>query len=487
MARCVARVLGGFVLSSACACSSAGDQVASSSAGVTPPLPIAWTRPSWFIDPANGAGTASDKNTCTTAASPCLSFGGVVQIWGGTTSPRLRQNTTITFLSSQWNSADPVVFTPRIENGATVTLQGALGPAQQIAAGNLTVIAAKQRASAQLLDVALPAGAAPGLLVVDTTRGSRAWVYVPDSSSQGWLLSQSLVAANLPTLLPAEDDAWQTGDSVVVYQPVTVNLDEVAPTVADGATASGSPNVNIYQLRLVDPTIGEAPEEQYAQSLSVGAGVNFVESSIGKVITNPGGTTGLTEGFVNVDFGEIFLGATPGPAFTIWGGQSRYGFLVMQGGLVDGDFIVGPSFPNNPSSFGIYSMTIGDAYLGPDSAFTVWADSQVGRAGDPGIVWGAGEVLVAGSATLTYSDEATATATFLQTGGLYLDAPGLGVLLDGDAGPTTACAVDRTGSSGWTCGITVTPANLDLPVSQGGFGGNAVIPGGGSITNGGGF
>lgn len=127
MTRTAARALWIFVTPVLCACSGGSGAVEQSSSAVAPPLPISWTQPAWFIDPANSTGAASDSNTCTSVTKPCLTYAGVVQIWGGTTSPRLRQNTTITFLSSQWNDGDPVDVTPYVENGATVTLQGALG------------------------------------------------------------------------------------------------------------------------------------------------------------------------------------------------------------------------------------------------------------------------------------------------------------------------------------------------------------------------
>ncbi len=481
MRRTLAICITGAVLACACGAGSGGGTAEQSSSEVTPPLPVSWTEGTWFVDPANVSRQASDGNACTTAALPCLTYAGVTKLWG-TSSPRLRQNTTITFLSSQWNNGDPVSFTPYIENGATVTLQGALGPAQQVAAGTLSVVAAKNRPAAQLLEVTLPAGAQPGQLVVDSTRGSRAWVY-KYASGNSWLLSQPLVAADLKTPFPPEDDGWQTGDSFALYQPVTVNLDEVAPVVADAATAAGSANLNVYQLTLLDPTVGNSYQDQYGQTLTIGANTYFAETSLRKVVSTLAGSGAISTGFVNVDIDQILLGETPGPAFTLWAGQDRYGFTDVNGGLVDADFVMGPSLPNNGSACGLFGATIGTAFVDTYTLFIVYQNSQVGRAGENGVVWGGGSILISGSSTLQYPSQATATATFLQSGGLFLDAPGLGVDLGTVTTRPTACAVEPTGSGGWTCGIAVTPANLDLAVSAGGFGGDAVSPGGGSITN----
>jgi hypothetical protein len=60
---------------------------------------------------------------------------------------------------------------------ATVSIQGVIGPSQQVATGTLSNVVAKNRAAGQLLETTLPAGAAPGQPVVNSTHSSRACVY----------------------------------------------------------------------------------------------------------------------------------------------------------------------------------------------------------------------------------------------------------------------------------------------------------------------
>jgi len=88
---------------------------------------------------------------------------------------------------------------------------------------------------------------------------------------------------------------------------------------------------------------------------------------------------------------------------------------------------------------------------------------------------------VVGNTRLEYPPNATASSIFLEAGGLFLNVDPS--LIEGSAvpGSSTACAVDASGD--WTCGIAVTPANLDTAISAGGFGGLAVVPAGASITD----
>src|SRR6266567_5503133 len=74
----------------------------------------AWTQAAWFVDPLNVTGLASDKNDGTTALTPVLTYNGGVAARWGTYSPRLRQNTTITFLSRQPDGTDPIICNPYV-------------------------------------------------------------------------------------------------------------------------------------------------------------------------------------------------------------------------------------------------------------------------------------------------------------------------------------------------------------------------------------
>ncbi len=433
-------------------------------------IPASWKVSSWFIDPANSTGAASDTNTCKTAKVPCLTYGGLAATWG-TTSPRLRQNTTITFLSSHSDDTDPVYLSPYIENGAVVSVQGVLGKAQQVASGTLSFVVPKNRSAGRLLQAELPDGAAVGELVVNQTRASRAWVY-KSAGGNSWSLSQPLaaaaVSASSASPLPSEVNTWADGDVVYLYSPVAIDLAGVAPVAGAG---SATPLV-LYQLTVLDPH-------------GVGAGdvlsidnpdVVFLETSIQRFAEL--GATGFSGGpsFANVDFagGLDAAGINAKAGMAIEAGQIRgVAGHAIHGAALDEDFILG-----TPTS--IYDGTYGAVFVDTSGAFLVQGD-DVGFTtahGAPAI-WGPGALDVLAQARLDYPQGAgAAQATFLLKG-LFLDLPTAELKTQG--GPTNSCAVDDSGV--WHCGIALTAANLDAPVTSGGFGGTAVDPGASSISN----
>ncbi len=157
-------------------------------AGNQPIIPSSWTIPNWYIDPANATTCASDSNSGTSAT---CSAGGVgplksyqelyVHRWGclGTPSycPRFRQNVTLTFLSSHTDNSDPVLGAFSLENGAQVLIQGQLTSAQRVCTGTITVNAAKNRTTGQVLEATLPCAVTAEDLIVNSTHASRAWTY----------------------------------------------------------------------------------------------------------------------------------------------------------------------------------------------------------------------------------------------------------------------------------------------------------------------
>lgn len=188
-----------------------------------------WTQATWFIDPANSTGLASDLNSGIDAMHPVLTYnGGVVAKWG-TTRPTLVQNTSITWMSdAPANASDPVVCLPVISgigsgNGVVVTLQGVLGAAQTLHTGALAGVVAKNRPAKQLLEADLGFAAPIGSLVQNTTAGksSYAWVY---QNVAGTVFS--LTEPMAPTVLPFNAvftpvDTWANGDTFTVFSPVT--------------------------------------------------------------------------------------------------------------------------------------------------------------------------------------------------------------------------------------------------------------------------
>lgn len=133
-----------------------------------------WTQATWFVDPANSTGLASDLNSGIDALHPVLSFnGGVVAKWG-TNESLLSQNTALTWLSSNPAGVyDPVVFRPFIGatagTSALINVFGTLGAA--LTSGALTGVLAKNRSTTQRLTANLGAVVPLGSLVQNMTAG----------------------------------------------------------------------------------------------------------------------------------------------------------------------------------------------------------------------------------------------------------------------------------------------------------------------------
>jgi hypothetical protein len=424
----------------------------SSPVGSTTSALASWTTPAWFIDPSNRTGAASDGNTCTTADAPCLSYAEIASRWD-TFSPMLAQDTSVTFLSSHTDNRDPVYLAPYLLNGASLVVQGALGPDQQVAAGVLGSVAPKNRAASQLLRATLPPGAAAGQLVVNATHASRAWVYA-NAGESAWLISQPLAPASpgTPTNAgPAEVDTWAEGDAIEFGQGGALEL---------------------YQLTVYDP----AGVDRY-DPFTFTSGVRVVESSIQRVTQAGVPGAGAAPAFVNVNLEADVtadLGSSATGPLSILGGQlenAQYGiYASLRGVTLDADFVLGQG-----SRADLIDSTYGDFFV-DSSAIAYALDGTLSCTPDSGpygppTLWGTGTVDVMGVAHMEYPDGANrAQSTF----------PGVNLQLDTS---TTACAGTPVTSQTWQCGITLTAPHLDLATAEGGFGGTAVEPGGATISN----
>jgi hypothetical protein len=430
-------------------------------------VPLSWTKGAWFIDPANATGVASDKNECDRVVVPCATFAEVARRWG-TNSPRLRQDTTLTFLSSQANANDPVRLDPYIENGAVVSLQGALGSGQVVASGTLADVVPKNRAAGQLLEATLPSGALPGQLIVNTTNASRAWVY-RNVSGNRLLISQPLTPESVPySWNPIEVDLWANGDAVTLYQPVAVNLSEALPVLADCNSGDACTNpLVIYQATVLDPTGGGAP-------LTIAGAMNvaLLDSSLRRPLSITAGAADWYPDFIDVDTASPLSVDAPAGYLYVSAGQFRAGAVGTRlvGVGLQKDVIAGVSLALGDGIYGSVFLDQGvtlSAIPGVD-----WYWTPPGTGGGSPALWGPGALDVSGIARFEYpAGDGGASATFLQTGGLTI------------GGQSAACSVDTLNTGVWSCGIPLTPANLDLAPASGGFGGLAAVQGGGSLSN----
>src|SRR5579883_2268722 len=266
--------------------------------GAPPVIPSTWTVPAWFVDPANSSGTASDANSCTSSGAPCLTWHQINDIrWecqgNPVACPRLRQNTTITWLSSQSGNADPVYIRWAIENGAVTQITGT---PTTVGTGTLANNTAKNKATPQLLQQSVATVTlAAHEFIVNSTHASSAWTY-KNVAGAVWSLSQPLTTPAVPmTLFPTENNSWANSDNVTVETFPTVDLVDVEPILAD---FNGSFNnvLTVSHVTVLDPN-GTASD-----GMHVGAHVQFQESSIQREILGNGGILqDLQRGFVNCD------------------------------------------------------------------------------------------------------------------------------------------------------------------------------------------
>ncbi len=205
-----------------------------------PSNPASWTQATWFIDPQNSSGQASDRNTGLNSSHPLLTWAEVVGRMG-TTSPYLAQVTTFTFLSGQSANVDPIFFTPRLANGSQAILLGTLTQIADIPTCG-TVTPKSIGAPGTLLQVAsMPGGAAAKQLVLNVTRSS--YAFIDSMVSTTATMSQPIQATfittpqALSTASNMEDNTWTTGDHLTLYTCCTLNLKNWRPTGGDQVSA----------------------------------------------------------------------------------------------------------------------------------------------------------------------------------------------------------------------------------------------------------
>jgi hypothetical protein len=303
----------------------------------TPSIPASWTVPAWFIDPTNSSTHASDSNNCTTSSTPCLTWHQINdQRWGcignANECPRLRQNTTITWMSSQSDNTDPVYYRPSSENQSYVIMQGTLGSGQQVATGVLGTVTAKNRSTPQLLTAVLPAGTyAAGELIQNATHSSEARLYALVSGTT-WKISQPLVPVvitnpyfNSP-FTPVEVNNWTAGDTVTIYSPVNVNIVDFSPVWADYNQTGFNNQPSLYALNVFDP--GGA-DNDYISEYGM-PGILYADVGFQRVLNARLSGVNLPNFASNCDFDALteIVGGTNQTlsTFSVYGGQFRAAF-----------------------------------------------------------------------------------------------------------------------------------------------------------------
>jgi hypothetical protein len=406
------------------------------------PKPIifeSWTVPAWFIDPANISGTASDSNDCTTPLTACRTYQEIAVHRWATYSPRLRQATTLTWLSNDLSTTDPVYFNPYVENGAAVTMVGTL---TQVASGSLANLVPKNRLSSQLLNVTLAADMMQPTLVKNTTRSTGAWLYKLVSGTT-WALSQPLpTPTSNGNITPNEDDSWSGGDAYAAYTLPTINLREVV----NHQTNFTNGTILIKNLVLGAPNS--------LDPIHIEGVINIAECSIQTLLRDEGTIiSGPESGLLNDDFAAGFTllhgspGGGPGLMYLV-GGQYRASTPMFWNGSVQaaGDVIIGsPLLVWGAGALGY----AGGLYIEAGTTINVLGNVlSVANANYGNYIWGPGTLDIRTNGRFGYPAGAgQAAATFL----------GVTLLLNNQ---TKGCAGNPVAGTS-TCNVTVKATNLD--------------------------
>lgn len=430
-----------------------------------------WSQATWIIDPANSTGLANDNNSGIDAAHPLLSYnGGVVTKWG-TTSPILRQNTTLTWLSSQpVGGADPVILEPVMVGGSCI-ITGALGVSQQVTTGAFAAVVARVFNPAQLLEVTPPAGPAlaVGNLIHNTTLGKDSWAFVNAIVGGGVVSMEqplSPVAVPFAGVNPAEVNSWLMGDTFVAYEPCHVNLVRFVPVAAelDDVTFANPGQIKNIVMASADGV----PGDNQVELTTLVTMVN-VRSDCEIILTGPQTTGGINAWIgcdlsyggtatLNTEIIQIMGGKLQDQAFAAWYITSTFLFDTLIIAIGQGVELLGQA----ASGAEIWSTYISGQIQMRNISF-------LGAA----ILWGPGTPNFFGPSRNTYGiGGRTAVATFLQAGAIHIN------------GSTNANPFSPSAGT-WQAAIAITPANLDAVYGPAGFGGNAVNPGGASLSTGG--
>jgi hypothetical protein len=446
---------------------------ANASVGGSPVIPSSWTIPAWFIDPANSSGAASDNNPCTTTGLPCLTYQEInVHRWGCAGNPkacpRLRQITTLTWMSSVVNCTDPVYFDPSLEAGAYANLVGTLPTG---VSGTLSNVTSGGGATRTALEAAQSPGTpTAGSFLVNTTHPSAAWAHAV-SSGAIWFWTQPMARTTVPVTAfsyPAEVNTWANGDSVTLYTAATLTaacLVDMEATIEDSG-ASDNAGI-IYVTHLLNFA------EDATATATTNANIAIQESNSQRATTvnaEGGGSGGLSYFLNDYDGAETAIyGASQFLTYTIGG---EYFGLSVNAGQIDNDLIANFFLITgfNASQANGIGTVLNSAYI---AAATIgsFQGTTIMNSGSPQVLWGPGGMSVAGPAHFTYKSGAGgAVASLKITGGIKYGAT-----------LTVGCSeIPSSGATTRVCNISTAAATLDST-----FGATAgcLQSGSGSICN----
>ena len=423
----------------------------------------------WYIDPQTG----NNSNDGKTDLTPIQTWAELIRRWG-TSSPVFNAPVIITFLSDQLNFTDPVYLSPGFGAGGTLTILGTLQHQMDV---NLTGVISKNPYAtgpnpAGLLQANLTTAADgyQGYIVINHTRGGAVcWI---DSIASGMAVLTQPLVSNVPTYaqFPYEVNTFANGDTVSIYQPTKIYVSGITQGTGAGSFFFS----HLWMMDRVSPgvTYMQLPISSMNAETRIDAFAFFMQISTVSPIT-----TALCNAWVGGGFFSEGVYCMGGASNTFLASSTE---LI---GYADADAIFhGFTTFGNASAFGFFWNQIGAIYL--DNSAPI-EDNTTAIVGDtiisipdgyttnyPGGIYGQ-YVLNIDDSSCKFTYNTTASISFLGTPTLLISYTGY------------ASAYDRSIDPGvWHPARALTPANLDLPVIQGGFGGLAIGDTGSIYTNG---
>ena len=391
-----------------------------------------------YLDPVSG----SDSNSGASSGEALQTMAQVVQRYGSS-SPQMPygQSLTIHQLSAQTAGVDAFYFNPKMSGGGSFSWVGSLTAVG--APFSPASISAKSQTSggSQLkLNGSLPAGAAVGQVVEDTTRTSFGLVLAIAGGDATVAQPLTISTATVPASI-AEDNGWVDTDSFQLYAPLLCNWKNPAPQGGDTNAGQTDGFAAISGVQFADAS-GTAAKSQWTVRPVA------IQTTIFNCLIDPNamldGTDVEAGNYNGLQLANCRLHTHQDMSMTILGGVSL-GFAVNVGAaLWDCDTsLAGGAYCSGAGS------VIGSAQV---NGHTLQIAAQVfyeQAYGPNSIIWGSGTVNVTTGGNLQ-NETGSSFATTLLVGALQLD------------GATTGSSFNRAAvNNPFTAAIALTSANID--------------------------
>lgn len=231
---------------------SSPQAVFSNGSASVPTTPVSWTQTDWYLDGYAGNDTTGDGSF----SKPVKTImGGIVSRWG-TTKPVLAQTTTIHVLSGQTVGAERTILEPILTGSSTnfVVIGTPSNFGSSFSAGTITTKVIGNPGNDWQV-AGMPAGAAAGMQLFNSTRNS--YAMVKSVTSNVATITQPVTAAWATTVTAltnnvGEDNGWVAGNTLQLSNLPILNLEGCKPLGGDSNTSFSTGVFWVQQIHVPD-------------------------------------------------------------------------------------------------------------------------------------------------------------------------------------------------------------------------------------------